>query len=167
MRGRCGHMCRVHWAGSATRHEPATVNCLLLPPSSDAFDFKYGICLMRMKDGLNVSRVMQAHGKQFWAARDAQRCAGVVGCANQHCVARRRSQSWWGHHSRAGTEGDGDSRALPCCLCSSSPSPVNPTFEAAEHSKENGASSRAALGTGWLGWGLPGESPAPKIIFGG
>ncbi|KAK2530070.1 Slc12a3 [Columba guinea] len=51
----------------------------------DAFDFKYGICLMRMKDGLNVSRVMQAH--------------------------------------------------------------VNPTFEAAEHSKENGASSRAALGT--------------------
>ncbi|XP_071613149.1 solute carrier family 12 member 3 isoform X2 [Heliangelus exortis] len=27
----------------------------------DAFDFKYGVCLMRMKDGLNVSRVMQAH----------------------------------------------------------------------------------------------------------
>ncbi|XP_071670309.1 solute carrier family 12 member 3 isoform X2 [Patagioenas fasciata] len=50
----------------------------------DAFDFKYGICLMRMKNGLNVSRVMQAH--------------------------------------------------------------VNPTFEAAEHSKENGASSRAASG---------------------
>ncbi|XP_075289690.1 solute carrier family 12 member 3 isoform X2 [Opisthocomus hoazin] len=27
----------------------------------DAFDFKYGVCLMRMKDGLNVSRVVQAH----------------------------------------------------------------------------------------------------------
>ncbi|NXW84043.1 S12A3 protein, partial [Alopecoenas beccarii] len=27
----------------------------------DAFDFKYSVCLMRMKDGLNVSRVMQAH----------------------------------------------------------------------------------------------------------
>ncbi|GAB0195674.1 solute carrier family 12 member 3 [Grus japonensis] len=27
----------------------------------DAFDFKYGVCLMRMKEGLNVSRVMQAH----------------------------------------------------------------------------------------------------------
>ncbi|XP_052652538.1 solute carrier family 12 member 3 [Harpia harpyja] len=27
----------------------------------DAFDFKYGMCLMRMKEGLNVSRVMQAH----------------------------------------------------------------------------------------------------------
>uniref|UniRef100_A0A8C3PP63 Solute carrier family 12 member 3 n=1 Tax=Calidris pygmaea TaxID=425635 RepID=A0A8C3PP63_9CHAR len=25
----------------------------------DAFDFKYGVCLMRMKEGLNVSRVMQ------------------------------------------------------------------------------------------------------------
>ncbi|KFQ32822.1 Solute carrier family 12 member 3, partial [Merops nubicus] len=27
----------------------------------DAFDFKYGVCLMRMKEGLNVSQVMQAH----------------------------------------------------------------------------------------------------------
>uniref|UniRef100_A0A8D0GCZ3 Solute carrier family 12 member 3 n=1 Tax=Sphenodon punctatus TaxID=8508 RepID=A0A8D0GCZ3_SPHPU len=27
----------------------------------DAFDFKYGVCLMRMKEGLNVSRMMQAH----------------------------------------------------------------------------------------------------------
>ncbi|XP_068812185.1 solute carrier family 12 member 3 isoform X2 [Struthio camelus] len=27
----------------------------------DAFDFKYGVCLMRMKEGLNTSRVMQAH----------------------------------------------------------------------------------------------------------
>ncbi|NXL93147.1 S12A3 protein, partial [Alectura lathami] len=27
----------------------------------DAFDFKYGVCLLRMREGLNVSRVMQAH----------------------------------------------------------------------------------------------------------
>ncbi|NXR83824.1 S12A3 protein, partial [Pycnonotus jocosus] len=27
----------------------------------DAFDFKYGVCLMRMKEGLNVSRVLEAH----------------------------------------------------------------------------------------------------------
>ncbi|KAM8799289.1 solute carrier family 12 member 3 [Eudromia elegans] len=27
----------------------------------DAFDFKYGVCLMRMKEGLDVSRMMQAH----------------------------------------------------------------------------------------------------------
>ncbi|XP_063266655.1 solute carrier family 12 member 3 [Prinia subflava] len=27
----------------------------------DAFDFKYGVCLMRMKEGLNVSGVLQAH----------------------------------------------------------------------------------------------------------
>uniref|UniRef100_A0A8C3ET25 Solute carrier family 12 member 3 n=1 Tax=Corvus moneduloides TaxID=1196302 RepID=A0A8C3ET25_CORMO len=56
----------------------------------DAFDFKYGVCLMRMKEGLNVSRVLQAHGKWFWVARDAQR-HGAVGCASQHHVPRRRS----------------------------------------------------------------------------
>nr|XP_060644282.1 solute carrier family 12 member 3 isoform X1 [Anolis sagrei ordinatus] len=27
----------------------------------DAFDFKFGVCMMRMKEGLNVSRLMQAH----------------------------------------------------------------------------------------------------------
>nr|DBA16969.1 TPA: hypothetical protein GDO54_002492 [Pyxicephalus adspersus] len=27
----------------------------------DSFDFNYGLCLLRMKDGLNMSRVMQAH----------------------------------------------------------------------------------------------------------
>ncbi|XP_015276881.1 PREDICTED: solute carrier family 12 member 3 [Gekko japonicus] len=27
----------------------------------DAFDFKYGVCMMRMKEGLNISRWMQAH----------------------------------------------------------------------------------------------------------
>ncbi|MGH0192581.1 UNVERIFIED_CONTAM: hypothetical protein FKN15_019169 [Acipenser sinensis] len=29
----------------------------------DAFDFNYGICLLRMKEGLDISRTMQAHGK--------------------------------------------------------------------------------------------------------
>ncbi|KAK2491728.1 hypothetical protein MC885_014167 [Smutsia gigantea] len=27
----------------------------------DAFDFNYGVCVMRMREGLNISRVMQAH----------------------------------------------------------------------------------------------------------
>ncbi|XP_070617782.1 solute carrier family 12 member 3 [Erythrolamprus reginae] len=27
----------------------------------DAFDFKYGVCVMRVKEGLNISRIMQAH----------------------------------------------------------------------------------------------------------
>lgn len=38
------------------------VSCLL-PPSSDAFDFKHGVCLLRLREGLNVSRVPQAHSK--------------------------------------------------------------------------------------------------------
>ncbi|XP_009467519.1 PREDICTED: solute carrier family 12 member 3 [Nipponia nippon] len=39
----------------------------------DAFDFKYGVCLMRMKEGLNVSRVMQAHvNPTFEAAEHAE-----------------------------------------------------------------------------------------------
>nr|XP_028696564.1 solute carrier family 12 member 3 isoform X15 [Macaca mulatta] len=29
--------------------------------SSDAFDFNYGVCVMRMREGLNVSKMMQAH----------------------------------------------------------------------------------------------------------
>lgn len=58
-----------------------------------------------------------------------------------------------GQHSWAGTGGDGDTGVLPCCLGSSLPSPVNPTFEAAEQPGENGTGSRAAPGTGrsWLG----------------
>lgn len=59
-----------------------------------------------------------------------------------------------GHHSWAGTEGDGDTGVLPCCpCCSSPPSPVNPMFEAAEHPEENGTGGRTAPGTGrsWLG----------------
>ncbi|XP_075621264.1 solute carrier family 12 member 3 isoform X2 [Balearica regulorum gibbericeps] len=38
----------------------------------DAFDFKYGVCLMRMKEGLNVSRVMQAHADPATLASEQQ-----------------------------------------------------------------------------------------------
>ncbi|XP_054372113.1 solute carrier family 12 member 3 isoform X8 [Molothrus ater] len=54
-------MAAVTRAGSSWAESASSINCLLLPPSSDAFDFKYGVCLMRMKEGLNVSRVLQAH----------------------------------------------------------------------------------------------------------
>ncbi|XP_077642465.1 solute carrier family 12 member 3 [Lonchura striata] len=36
----------------------------------DAFDFKYGVCLMRMKEGLNVSRVLQAHVNSTFEAAE-------------------------------------------------------------------------------------------------
>uniref|UniRef100_A0A8B9IXU8 Solute carrier family 12 member 3 n=1 Tax=Amazona collaria TaxID=241587 RepID=A0A8B9IXU8_9PSIT len=40
----------------------------------DAFDFKYGVCLMRMKEGLNVSQVLQAHiNPTFEAAENGTR----------------------------------------------------------------------------------------------
>ncbi|NWV63205.1 S12A3 protein, partial [Malurus elegans] len=38
----------------------------------DAFDFKYGVCLMRMKEGLNVSRVLQAHVDPTTSASEQQ-----------------------------------------------------------------------------------------------
>ncbi|NXX58691.1 S12A3 protein, partial [Scopus umbretta] len=38
----------------------------------DAFDFKYGVCLMRMKEGLNVSQVMQAHADATTLAGEQQ-----------------------------------------------------------------------------------------------
>ncbi|NXH68029.1 S12A3 protein, partial [Hydrobates tethys] len=38
----------------------------------DAFDFKYGVCLMRMKEGLNVSRMMQAHADPGTLAGEQQ-----------------------------------------------------------------------------------------------
>ncbi|KAF1658999.1 Solute carrier family 12 member 3, partial [Aptenodytes patagonicus] len=38
----------------------------------DAFDFKYGVCLLRMKEGLNVSRVMQAHADPATLASEQQ-----------------------------------------------------------------------------------------------
>ncbi|NXT84767.1 S12A3 protein, partial [Zapornia atra] len=38
----------------------------------DAFDFKYGVCLMRMKEGLNVSRVLQAHAAPATLASEQQ-----------------------------------------------------------------------------------------------
>ena len=151
-------------AGSAARHEPATVNCLLLPPSSDAFDFKYGVCLMRMKEGLNVSRVMQAHGKRFWAARDAQRRAGAGGRASQHHVPRQRSQSWGDVTPGLGPKGMGTAGRCPC---SSPPSPVNPTFEAVEHPEENGTGGRAAPGTGWSWLGAARSIPGSENYFRG
>uniref|UniRef100_A0A8C3C2W3 Solute carrier family 12 member 3 n=1 Tax=Cairina moschata TaxID=8855 RepID=A0A8C3C2W3_CAIMO len=47
---------------SVTNSPASTASCLL-SPSSDAFDFKYGVCLLRMKEELNVSRVVQAHSE--------------------------------------------------------------------------------------------------------
>ncbi|NXL65500.1 S12A3 protein, partial [Chordeiles acutipennis] len=38
----------------------------------DAFDFKYGVCVMRMKEGLNVSRVLQAHADPTTLAGEQQ-----------------------------------------------------------------------------------------------
>uniref|UniRef100_F7G9L3 Solute carrier family 12 member 3 n=1 Tax=Monodelphis domestica TaxID=13616 RepID=F7G9L3_MONDO len=35
-------------------------DCVYFLPS-DAFDFNYGVCVMRMREGLNISEVMQAH----------------------------------------------------------------------------------------------------------
>uniref|UniRef100_A0A493SWN2 Solute carrier family 12 member 3 n=1 Tax=Anas platyrhynchos platyrhynchos TaxID=8840 RepID=A0A493SWN2_ANAPP len=48
--------------GAGPMGTASTASCLL-SPSSDAFDFKYGVCLLRMKEGLNVSRVVQAHSE--------------------------------------------------------------------------------------------------------
>lgn len=31
--------------------------------SSDAFDFNYGVCIMRMREGLNVSEALQTHSE--------------------------------------------------------------------------------------------------------
>ncbi|XP_062997421.1 solute carrier family 12 member 3 isoform X1 [Elgaria multicarinata webbii] len=40
----------------------------------DAFDFKYGVCMMRMKEGINISRLMQAHiNPVFDPAEDPQK----------------------------------------------------------------------------------------------
>ncbi|XP_072728484.1 solute carrier family 12 member 3 isoform X2 [Ciconia boyciana] len=38
----------------------------------DAFDFKYGVCLLRMKEGLNVSHVIQAHADPATLAGEQQ-----------------------------------------------------------------------------------------------
>ncbi|NXN50141.1 S12A3 protein, partial [Rynchops niger] len=43
----------------------------------DAFDFKYGVCLMRMKEGLNVSRVMQAHAADPAALASEQQASTI------------------------------------------------------------------------------------------
>uniref|UniRef100_A0A8C8AC25 Solute carrier family 12 member 3 n=1 Tax=Otus sunia TaxID=257818 RepID=A0A8C8AC25_9STRI len=47
----------------------------------DAFDFKYGVCLMRMKEGLNVSRVMQAHVNPTFEAAEHPEENGTSGRA--------------------------------------------------------------------------------------
>ncbi|XP_074442977.1 solute carrier family 12 member 3 [Larus michahellis] len=47
----------------------------------DAFDFKYGVCLMRMKEGLNVSRVMQAHVNPTFEAAEHPEGNGTSGRA--------------------------------------------------------------------------------------
>ncbi|KAM6381027.1 solute carrier family 12 member 3 isoform 2-T2 [Pluvialis apricaria] len=47
----------------------------------DAFDFKYGVCLMRMKEGLNVSRVMQAHVNPTFEAAEHPEENGTGGRA--------------------------------------------------------------------------------------
>ncbi|XP_054056913.1 solute carrier family 12 member 3 isoform X9 [Rissa tridactyla] len=47
----------------------------------DAFDFKYGVCLMRMKEGLNVSRVMQAHVNPTFEAAEHPEGNGTGGRA--------------------------------------------------------------------------------------
>ncbi|CAI5781881.1 solute carrier family 12 member 3 isoform X1 [Podarcis lilfordi] len=40
----------------------------------DAFDFKYGVCMMRMKEGLNISRLVQSHiNPVFDPAEDPQK----------------------------------------------------------------------------------------------
>lgn len=33
---------------------------------SDAFDLQYGVCVLRMKEGLDISRTMQAHGMEYF-----------------------------------------------------------------------------------------------------
>lgn len=55
---------------------------------------------------------------------------------------------------------------LPHCPCSSSPSPVNPMFEAAEQPGENGTGSRAAPGAGWSWLGAVRSILGSRIIFG-
>lgn len=46
-------------AGAWGCEEPYPTSSL----SSDAFDFNYGVCVMRMREGLNISEVMQAHSE--------------------------------------------------------------------------------------------------------
>ncbi|KAM8946863.1 solute carrier family 12 member 3 [Pelodytes ibericus] len=47
---------KKNWQGSHPKNNENYVAIL-----HDAFDFNYGLCLLRMKEGLNLSRVMQAH----------------------------------------------------------------------------------------------------------
>ncbi|RLW01324.1 hypothetical protein DV515_00008199 [Chloebia gouldiae] len=95
-----------HTGSSTSRaHWPLVVAPRSLTAAvSDAFDFKYGVCLMRMKEGLNVSRVLQAHGKWFWSARDAQR-RGAVGF-NPTFEAAEHPKNGTGSKAAPGTAAD-------------------------------------------------------------
>lgn len=42
-------------------HRASSLTLHLL--SSDAFDFNYGVCVLRMREGLNVSEALQAHSE--------------------------------------------------------------------------------------------------------
>lgn len=42
-------------------HRASSLTLHLL--SSDAFDFNYGVCVMRMREGLNVSEALQTHSE--------------------------------------------------------------------------------------------------------
>uniref|UniRef100_A0A8B9EJ02 Solute carrier family 12 member 3 n=1 Tax=Anser cygnoides TaxID=8845 RepID=A0A8B9EJ02_ANSCY len=44
----------------------------------DAFDFKYGVCLLRMKEGLNVSRAVQAHSESDPGELAAEQQASTI-----------------------------------------------------------------------------------------
>ncbi|XP_058702030.1 solute carrier family 12 member 3 isoform X2 [Poecile atricapillus] len=63
----------------------------------DAFDFKYGVCLMRMKEGLNVSRVLQAHvNPTFEAAEHPENGTGsraAPGTVNPTALASEQQAS--------------------------------------------------------------------------
>ncbi|XP_015495610.1 solute carrier family 12 member 3 [Parus major] len=63
----------------------------------DAFDFKYGVCLMRMKEGLNVSRVLQTHvNPTFEAAEHPENGTGsraAPGTGNPTTLASEQQAS--------------------------------------------------------------------------
>lgn len=52
--------------------------------SSDAFDFNYGVCVMRMREGLNISEVMQAHSEYPPSRHPCHRQNRIPGSARTH-----------------------------------------------------------------------------------
>ncbi|XP_007945504.1 solute carrier family 12 member 3 [Orycteropus afer afer] len=51
----------------------------------DAFDFNYGVCVMRMREGLNISEVMQAHINPVFDPAEDSKEAGANGA--RHSVS--------------------------------------------------------------------------------